>query len=267
MKTYVINLKSSEERRRYVLQEVTRYANMEVELVDAVNGLSLSPCERDKQFDIKLFMKRYGRFPLPGEIGCTLSHRECYRRLLESEEEIALILEDDIFFYWPEDVEKVINCCVEMLIKKKGGITIFSYAEIVFSGGRKLIGRYSLNRIWLGYGTHAYLLHRNAAKKLYKTKPSLVADDYEYINMKGVKVYGVLPQFSKGISSSGEVQTEIQVSRDNIPFDKKIFLKYKCRFLLTKIFRKSMIFLHVMSIVKFDWAKYNEGKNENCTCH
>ena len=41
IKTYVINLKRSADRREYILKETARYACMDVELVEAVDGYRL----------------------------------------------------------------------------------------------------------------------------------------------------------------------------------------------------------------------------------
>ena len=98
IKTYIINMKESVERRERVLKEVSRYSFLDIEWVEAVNGKQLMEVQIGQLFDRKRFYSRYDREPLPGEIGCTLSHRECYRRLLWSDCKYALILEDDVFF-------------------------------------------------------------------------------------------------------------------------------------------------------------------------
>ena len=77
IKTYIINLKESVGRKDQVLREVSRYPFMDIELVEAVNGRMLMEEQVEMLFDWKNFSYRYGHEPLPGEIGCTLSHREC----------------------------------------------------------------------------------------------------------------------------------------------------------------------------------------------
>lgn len=253
MRTYIINLKRSEERRKYVLKEVSRYACMDIELVEAVDGSLLSSEEIDERFDVKRFLYKNRRYPLPAEIGCTLSHRECYRRLLESGEEIALILEDDVSFHRPDFVDNVIESCVEILKEKKTGIIIFSLSEVVFLKGKKIECGYSLNKVWLGYGTQAYLIHRSVAEQLLKSVPSYVADDYQYMNIMGVDIYGVIPVFSTGKSSEGEVQREILLTKENICVYENVPLRYKLRDLLIRIFRKSLIILKIMTVYKYNF--------------
>lgn len=92
---------------------------MDVEWVEAVNGRELSQADTDRLFDARRFVCRYNRLPYPGEIGCALSHRECYRRLVESDNDIALVLEDDVLFLDHVHVENVINKSVQFLTGKK----------------------------------------------------------------------------------------------------------------------------------------------------
>ena len=72
--------------------------------------------DKDKNdfFNTELFCKRYVKEVRPGEIGCTLSHQKCYRKLVESREKYALILEDDIVIRHKIDtlvpeIEKLLN--------------------------------------------------------------------------------------------------------------------------------------------------------------
>lgn len=255
MKTYIINLRTSEERRKYVLKEVSRYVCMDVELVEAVDGRLLSPENREKFFDILKFAYRYGEFPLPGEIGCTLSHRECYRRLVESENEVALILEDDVVFLQPEAVEKTMNICSRILKKNGNGIISLSFPYRIASLGKNLGNGYSVYRAWKGFGTQAYLIHYNTAKKMLGITPSIRADDFLSMNLIGVKMYGVLPNFTTGLSFT-RMASEVQSNKNDIVFCKKIPFKYKVRNLFEKIINIGIYGLHVffrieMCIVTF----------------
>lgn len=86
MKTYIINLKESIQRRESVLQATSAFPFLDVELIEAVNGKLVTEEEIKNSFDVTKFAQRYGRSPAEGEIGCTLSHRVCYERLLASNE-------------------------------------------------------------------------------------------------------------------------------------------------------------------------------------
>lgn len=98
MLRFVINLDSSTER----MDRMSRRLNelkISFERIPAVNGRDLSD-ELISQitYPYNHFESRV-RFPrtlTKGEVGCFLSHRKCWEKLIESNEEWALIMEDDI---------------------------------------------------------------------------------------------------------------------------------------------------------------------------
>lgn len=244
MKTYIINLKTSESRREYILKEVEWYISMRVELVEAVDGRLLSPAEKEERFDTGRFAFRYGEYPFPGEIGCALSHWECFRRLAESAEEVALVLEDDVVFTRRERVEETIKMCAKILKEKGNGIISLSFPYRIGSFGKRLAYDYSLYRVWKGFGMQAYLIHRVTAEKLLDVKPSVRADDYLYMNLIGIRMYGVLPWMSTGLSFK-EISSEIQLSKENITYCRNIPFRYKIRNLLLKAGEGAIYVLHV----------------------
>ena len=210
VKTYLISLKKSTERRERVVEEISRYPFMDIEWVEAVNGKELTEEETDLLFDRKKFRHRYNREPLPGEIGCTLSHRECYRRLLRSENEYALILEDDVCFPNPEDVEYVFKRAIALYSLGKECIITFTRHEIYYPKIFSVVGRYTLYRLWSAYGTCAYLVNKRAARRLLSIeKPFIVADDFEYMAEHGMFIQGVYPSLALDASSIRLINSEI----------------------------------------------------------
>src|SRR6478735_3051134 len=95
MKTYVINLPQSPERRRNISEQL-QVAGVSYEFVDAVDGRRIAPAERTRLVD-ESTVARYPHWLTPGQIGCSLSHLQAYKRFLASggSDEVALILEDD----------------------------------------------------------------------------------------------------------------------------------------------------------------------------
>lgn len=214
MKTYIINLKESHERRKRVLEEVSKYPFMDVEFVEAVNGRKLTRQETSERFDVATFECRYQRIPQPGEIGCTLSQRICFQKLLDSTEEVALILEDDVFFVSPDAVEPVITESARLIAGKEAGIVLFTPEHVYYRKGQHLIGEYTLYKVFQGYGTWAYLVNRKAAKRILRIKrPSIVADDHQFMRIKGVDVRVVFPNISLDLSSRGLIVGEIEADR------------------------------------------------------
>lgn len=91
MKTYVVNLRRSPDRRAHVLAELGR-AGLDYELVEGVDGRDLDVS------DPQLVAPEFSSRPSfrPGAAGCSLSHMAAYRRILASEASEALIVEDDV---------------------------------------------------------------------------------------------------------------------------------------------------------------------------
>ena len=236
IKTYIINMKESVERKEQVLKEVSRYPFMDIEWVEAVNGKQLMEEQIEMLFDRKKFMDRYNREPLPGEIGCTLSHRECYRRLLWSDCEYALILEDDVFFQPPEDVHLIFENIDKVMISNKNCIITLASHLHYFTKDLFKIGNYSFHRFISANGTCAYLINRHAAKKLFSTnKPSIVADDFEYMFRHGFYLLGIYPFLAFGASSEQIIESEIIGLQERKVLHKgNIIFRYRPRFLRYK---------------------------------
>lgn len=249
IKTYVISLKKAEDRRRHLLKETADFNFMDVEWVEAVNGKELSQTDTERLFNRRLFACRYNRLPYPGEVGCTLSHHECYRRLLESNIDVALILEDDVFFLDHDNVENILTGGAGLLKEKGKGVMTLSDHRVSSARGKPFVAGYSLCRVWFAFGTNAYLIHKDSAKKLFMDVPaSILADDYQYMNMKGIPVYGLFPYLSTGLSTNGNFDSEIVgKAQAGVP-GKDILFKYKLNRFIRGGIRRALIFLGIMTV-------------------
>lgn len=253
IKTYVINLKESVERRESVLAETRKYSCLDLELVEAVNGNKLSEVEINKRFDCKKFIYRGGRLVFRGEIGCTLSHQECYRRLLESEDDIALILEDDVCFLVPEHVEFLLQEITRKMSREIPCIVTLTRHRVYWTKEVDKIGEYSLYRIREANGTCAYLINKKAAGKILSmnNKPYYVADDFLLMNKQGICVQGIHPLLAMGASEMAKIETTV--------WEKNVTRKYSLRYWIhlygNGIYRR---FLQLLQILK----KRNYSKDD-----
>ena len=96
MKAYIVNLERSPERKAYMQNVLQVLPSLVCDFIPAVDGKAMSEEMRKQQFDVDKFYSRYSIYPRPGEIGCTLSHQKCYRKIVSDNEPYVLILEDDI---------------------------------------------------------------------------------------------------------------------------------------------------------------------------
>lgn len=98
MLTLLINLAESKDRLSKMTCRLKKLG-VEYERIEAINGKQLTQATKDSltypynHFESKV---RYTRELTDGEIGCFLSHRMCWEKLVASNEDFALIMEDDI---------------------------------------------------------------------------------------------------------------------------------------------------------------------------
>lgn len=94
MKAFVLNLKRRPDRRAYMEAQL-RELGLEAEFVEAIDGYDL-PASLSALYDEALAVRRNGKALAPGELGCALSHRAVYERMINEDIPLALVLEDDV---------------------------------------------------------------------------------------------------------------------------------------------------------------------------
>lgn len=196
MKIFVINLKSSVERRKMMEKQLNKLG-LPFEIFDAVMGSALSESEIMAYYDKDYYNARPDYFT-PGAIGCTLSHFFIYRKMVEEKIETALILEDDM----------VLNKNLPGMLNKLSGeirndevIMLFyqSYFAINLyaSSATPLMDKYNLYQVSDTTGlrsTGGYIINYEAARSLAENLLpfSSFADDwksfYDRKMLNGVRV-------------------------------------------------------------------------------
>ncbi len=159
LRVFLINLDRADDRltaMRAKLEQV----GLRFERVAAVDGSSIDfPTPEFSEFSFR-FM--HGRRRNPGEVGCYLSHVECARRLLASQGEFALVLEDDLEF--PSDIVDII----EAALRRRAQWDILRLSTV--SSGRKFgVCKLTESRslaiaLTREKGSGAYLINRRAAR-------------------------------------------------------------------------------------------------------
>lgn len=95
MHSLIIHMPGSSNRAANV--EHLLYSLPEAEVVEAVNGRAVAADHADILHPGDLHSPGYPFSPLaPGEIGCFLSHRRCWQRIVAANWDYALIVEDDL---------------------------------------------------------------------------------------------------------------------------------------------------------------------------
>lgn len=94
MQTWVINLDRAPERWARISARL-QALGLPFTRLAAVDARAFTPAQA-AALDVAAYRRRHGKEPVPGELGCYLSHVEAMRRFLDSGEAMALVLEDDV---------------------------------------------------------------------------------------------------------------------------------------------------------------------------
>ena len=105
MKTFVINLERSKERRTYIKKHLNDHG-LDFEIIQGVDGRLLS--EKDlAKFSDPAAVNRSPHWLNKGAIGCALSHLKVYRKIIDEGLEMAFIIEDDLVL--PKTIKTDLN--------------------------------------------------------------------------------------------------------------------------------------------------------------
>ena len=191
---FIINLKKDIEKKEY-MQELCQKYNLQIEFMEAVDGRALSEEAIAEVYSSKRTIDVFGRELSRGEIGCALSHKTIYEKILHDNIEIALVLEDDINFN--EDIITLLN--LKNTFPQNWELILLGHhtdysreVDTVASiwNQMQLTANYTLARpSEKGYGTYGYLITKNGAIKLLGNldiieKPiDHYTGDSQYINL------------------------------------------------------------------------------------
>lgn len=93
---FVVNLDESPERFKEIQVQLKEFS-LKVERFSAVRGTKLSKQQLNQQYCSDANKKHFRRDLTLGEIGCYLSHRKIWQKMVDENIELAVVLEDDIF--------------------------------------------------------------------------------------------------------------------------------------------------------------------------
>jgi glycosyl transferase, family 25 len=146
---YVINLEERKDKKNNIMTELNNN-NLNAEIIKAYNGKYLD-LEKLNPISEKRKLRK-------GEIGCYLSHFECWLKFLKSNQEYALILEDDavLGYDFQNKLSKIYN--------DLNGIE-FDFMYLTDNCGEPcksgtILSETSYSPDNVGYGMHGYIINR-----------------------------------------------------------------------------------------------------------
>jgi glycosyl transferase, family 25 len=118
IKCFIIHLKRANKRRKFV-DEIVNNVPLTSEIIDAIDGSLLSKKEINSILsNKKIYNPKYPFNLNLGEIGCFLSHREAWQRIVDQKLEAGLIIEDDVRVN-PSIFNKSLNFTLKYIRKYK----------------------------------------------------------------------------------------------------------------------------------------------------
>ncbi|PVU65477.1 hypothetical protein C9E85_12585 [Plesiomonas shigelloides] len=246
-KTFVISLSDAKDRRNSIATQLKKI-NMDFEIVDAVdlrNETSSIVDEMLSNYEVDTL-----RPMTRGEIGCSLSHKKAYGKIIDSNFDFGLILEDDALIN--ESLCSVLN---DLLVNDlmESDVLILGYSKLSMSDSnlfyikepilKKIhIDGYSFGSVWREWtcGTVGYLLSRRAAEKMLKSPIISIADDwYTHKRVFNLDIIhcrpGLIFEDYENMSSSIESERLTFVSKEFILYKVARIIRGQCRMVLMKI--------------------------------
>lgn len=250
MKTYIINLKFSTDRKEYMEQIMAPVSSVfDYMFIEAVSGKEMTDEEVSETFDQPKAMRMYGRELRRGEIGCTLSHKKCAQMLLDSSEPYALFLEDDLIWQNQGDLATVVAASEKILDTDVPTILLLS-GDYWYTGLKDMTGKYKVASVRDAVCTQSYMINRAGAQKLLELGNWHVADDWWAIKKQGVQLKAVYPHVAD--QNRADLDTVIApqyggLKKENLSISRRVEL------LWLSFVKKILVKIHHFEAKNFKW--------------
>jgi glycosyl transferase family 25 len=168
---FIINLRHSVERKAH-MQQLCEEIGLSPVFINAIDGAFIKPSEITGLYSNKGSVNAIGRELSMGEMGCALSHKKIYKKMVDDNIRQALIFEDDVEF----DAELLGVLTLKdnlpfdwelILLGHHGAKSRKERTNESFWGRVQLSSNFSLRRACdLAYGAYGYLLNYQGALRL-----------------------------------------------------------------------------------------------------
>ena len=191
---FCLSLATSIDRRQAFRQQGSRYG-IQFTYVDAPDANLLPSVELYRHVSQISALRIHGKRLSAGEAACALGHRKIYDTLLASDDDAALIFEDDVLI--DPGIQPVLEGLARMIpsrdcsfiyflrqrVSKKGRLGLTEDGAISLTNQHKLKKAVIPNNCLKG--TDAYLISRRAAANILSSQEiECVADGWDYFMRK-----------------------------------------------------------------------------------
>ena len=186
--------------RRKVLTNLLEKTPFQFQFIAINDDLELTPNAIAKNHDSKRTIDSFGRDFSRGELASTLNHLLSYKKFLDSENDLALIMEDDADFII-DDFIFVIKRLIKIIDQRKPEVYLLSpVISYLKNNVKDLSEDYKIVKVIQSWDSSGYIINREAAKKMIKanSRSWFIADDWIRYKRHGkVDIYSVIPTIIK----------------------------------------------------------------------
>ena len=239
--------------RRIALSELLEKTPFEFEFMSINDDIELTPVAIAKNHDSKRAIDALGRDLTRGELASTLNHMLCFKTFLNSNNDIAIILEDDADFIIDEFV-----CVIDLLIKiiEESKLHVYLLTPVISYlnfNSIDLNKDYKVVEIVQSLDSAGYIVNRKTAEKLLNanSKAWFIMDDWvRYKRHANVSVFGVIPPI---------LNQNVSVFKSNLMFSRNNAVKSRTlKYVITRITYKI-----IADVKKYCWLMPFKGYVRN----
>ncbi|MCY4221318.1 MAG: glycosyltransferase family 25 protein [Thiotrichales bacterium] len=239
IKAYIIHLEKSSQRARNV-RKIRDRCPIPICVQAAVDGSLLTDSDLTKVYQPRLHFPDYPFPLLPGEIGVFLSHRACWKKMMDDGVDSALILEDDTV------LEKLFERSLEFALNHITSLGYINFNVRPIKGRSRVVatsGRENpmqiLEPALVPHRTNAQLVSRQAGEKLLISSEQFDRPVDSFLQLRritGQRIFMMEPSGiseNSGITGGSTIHNNKQISW----LDRKI-RRFRYRTQLRKISRQ-----------------------------
>lgn len=245
---YIMNPDKYHDRRK-LLTDLLKQTPFQFKFISINDNLELSPESISQNHDSKRTVNSFGRDFSRGELASTLNHLLAYKKMLDSNNDLAIVLEDDASFIVEEFIFVIKNIIKIIDIRKPEVYLLTPVISYINSNSKNLYGKYTIVEVIQSWDSSGYIITRKSAKKMINanSKSWFIADDWvRYKRHAKVDIFSVIPSI---------IKQNIKVFDSNLMADRNKAIKNKS---LTYVLSR-LYFKITSDLKKYFWLKPFKG--------
>jgi len=229
---YIMNPDKNYERK-IALSKLLEKMPFEFEFMSINDDIELTPEAIAKNHDSKRAIDALGRDLTRGELASTFNHMLCFKKFLNSNNDIAIILEDDADFIIDEFIF-LIGLLIKIIDKSKPQVFLLTpVISYLNKSPLNLNDDYSVVEVVQSLDSAGYIVNRETAEKLLgvNSKAWFIMDDWvRYKRHANIKVFSLIPPILK---------QDIVTFKSNLMHSRKKAIKSRTlKYITTRLYYK-----------------------------